>query len=224
MKTLRLMALGFLLMGPAGCWSPPFHETPRVPMGAVDPRELAEGFGRRLPDPLQVVNTATFEFAWHSLVVLGATKVDAAKGTFTIVGLHPTGGVKLFEVVGDRTSITHSFAQPQLAEHGDLVTAIADDARRIYLDRVPSENAIWTREEDEIRFEEPAGAGTLEYVFAGADGVLIEKSYAERESPVWTVRYYDYRQQQGALYPMGIVLTNHDHGYRVILRVKEILS
>ncbi len=41
---------------------------------------------------------------------------------------------------------------------------------------------------------------------------------------IWKVRYYEYRHEGGKEYPMGIVLDNFQHGYRLIVKVKEILA
>lgn len=224
MRTLALAALGLALLAPAGCSHRSVRALPPLPEAPLEPRRVVEAFAARLPDPLQVVNTATFELGWQTLVVLGLTSVDAARGTFAVVGLYPAGGVKLFEVEGDRASIRRSFAQPQLLERGDLPAAVAEDTRRMYLDRVPSCDAVSSFEDGVLRFRQPAGAGELEYVFAGTEAVLVEKSYREEEHEVWTVRYEDYREERGDLYAGTIVLEHHDYDYRLTLHLKEILS
>lgn len=224
MRNLALAVLGLALLAPPGCAHRSARALPPLPDAALEPRRVVEAFDARLPDPLQVVNTATFELGWQTLVVLGLTSIDAARGTFAVVGLYPAGGVKLFEVEGDRASVRRSFAQPQLLERGDLPAAVAEDTRRIYLDRVPSRAAVASFEDGVLRFRQPAGAGELAYVFAGPDAVLAEKSYREKEHEVWTVRYEDYREEGGNLYASTIVLEHHDYDYRLTLHLKEILS
>jgi Protein of unknown function (DUF3261) len=223
MKTVAGAALALALLA-WGCAHRSTRALAPLPEASLEPRRVVEAFAARLPDPLQVVNTATFEIGWQTLVVLGLTSVDAARGTFAVVGLYPAGGVKLFEVEGDRASVRRSFAQPQLLERGDLTAAVAEDTRRIYLDRVPSGVAIPAFEDGVLRFRQPAGAGELAYVFAGPEAVLAEKSYREDEHEVWTVSYRDYREEEGDLYPSTIVLEHHDHDYRLTLHLKEILS
>lgn len=224
MRGLVLAALGLALLVPAGCAHRPPRTLPPLPEAPVEPRRVVEAFAARLPDPLQVVNTAIFELGWQTMSVLGLTSVDAAQGTFVVVGLYPAGGVKLFEVAGDRVSTQRSFAQPQLLERGDLPAAVAEDTRRIYLDRVPSRDAVSSFEGGVLRFRQPAGAGELEYVFAGPDAALVEKSYREQEHEVWTVRYEGYREQGRHLYAGTIVLEHHDYDYRLTLHLKEIVS
>jgi hypothetical protein len=223
MRILGIVALGLGMLASSGCWNRFTREL--VPLSDTgEPDRIVGAFARRLPDPLHVVNTATFEFGWQSLVVLGVTRVDAAQGTFAVVGLLPAGGVKLFEVAGDRESVRHSFAQPQLLERGDLPSAVAADTRRIYLDLVPSREATWSLDEGAFRSRQPAGAGELQYVFAGEEGALVEKSYREKEREIWTIQYADYREQGGDLYPATIVLEHHEYEYRLTLHLKEILS
>jgi len=224
MRPLTLLALWLALLAPAGCAPQSVRTLPPLPEAPAEPYRVVEAFAARLADPLRVVNTATFELGWQTLVVLGLTRVDAAHGTFAVVGLYPAGGVKLFEIEGDRASIRRSFAQPQLLERGDLPAAVAEDTRRIYLDRVPARAAVSTFEDGVLRFRQPAGAGTLEVAFAGPAAVLVEKSYREEGDPAWTVRYGDYRTEGGNLYAGTIVLEHHDHDYRLTLHLKEILS
>lgn len=224
MRAVVVATVGLVALAAAGCSHPTVRALPRLPEAPVEPRQVVDAFAARLPDPLRVVNTATFEFGWQSLVVLGMTSVDAVHGTFVVVGLHPAGGVKLFEVEGDRDSIRRSFALPPLLEHGDLPAAVAEDTRRIYLDRVPARDAVSTFEDGVLRFRQPSGSGEFVYAFAGPDAALAEKSYREGEHEVWTVRYEDYRAEGGALYAATIVLEHHDYDYRLTLRLKEILS
>lgn len=224
MKVLRLGALGLVLLSAPGCWHWPARDLPPLTVARIEPGSIVDAFAQRLPDPLHVVNTATFEFGWQSLTVLGVTTVDAARGTFAVVGVYPAGGVKLFEVAGDRASIGHSFAQPQVLERGDLPSAVAEDTRRIYLDRVPSRDAAASVDGGVLRFRQAAGAGELEYVFAGAEAALVEKSYRENRREVWKVRYDDYREQGGKLYAGTIVLEDERFDYRLTLHLKEIPS
>jgi hypothetical protein len=224
MRELGMLALGTALLVFAACSRAPAREGAAMHRAPGEPRDVVDAFARRLPDPLHVVNAATFELGWTTMVVLGVTTVNAARSSFAVVGLHPAGSVKLFEVAGDRESIQHRFAQPSLLERGDLPSAVAEDTRRIYLDRIPSPEATWWRDEDGVRFRQPHGEGELEYTFGGSDGVLLEKAYIENERKVWTVRYRNYLERGGVLYPKAIVLEHHEYGYRLTLRLKEILS
>ena len=57
-----------------------------------------------------------------------------------------------------------------------------------------------------------------------SDGVLVEKRYYENGRKIWTVSYYEYRRENGKLYPDGIILEHHEYGYRLVVRLREIRS
>jgi hypothetical protein len=132
-------------------------------------------------------------------------------------------GVKLFDLTGDRKSVTPQDVIPALANYGDLPRAVGDDIRRIYFDLTPSAGAAYWKGSTSIRFWQPAGPGTLEYVFAGVGRNLVEKNYYENSSIVWRIAYYDYLVQVGKLYPQGTVLTNYQYGYELTVRYKELI-
>ena len=69
-----------------------------------------------------------------------------------------------------------------------------------------------------------AGEGVIEFVFAGSEGVLVEKRYIEGGGRIWSVSYYEYRRKNGKLYPDGIILDHHRYGYRLVVRLREIRS
>ena len=159
-----------------------------------------------------------------AFAALGYTDVDTLEETFTVVGLHPAGGVKLFEVSGDSEDAKSGFALEEFSVRGDLALAVGDDTRRMYFDRIPSPDAKAHKERYRILFRQDEGDGELEYVFAGSDGLLIEKRYYEKGRKRWSASYYEYRRKHGKLYPVGIILEHHDYGYRLVVRLKEIRS
>ncbi len=207
-----------------GCRPPPFPEVERVPLAGVDPEGLRARFASALPGRFQVVNSVSFHYFGQAFSALGFTDVDSKKKTFTIVGLHPVGGVKLFELVGDADDVEVAFIREEFTRRGDFAGVVAADTRRMYFDRVPAPSAEISRGKQRIVFRQAVGEGELEYVFAGAKGVLVQKRYYEGDVKIWTVSYYEYRYQDGKLYPAGIVLEHHEHGYSLVVRLKEILS
>lgn len=223
MSLLRRSAALCLAAFLTSCSAAPFRPVHRTLPASVDAATVPERFARRLPSPLRAVHSVTFEYAWQSFTALGITEIRPEEGTFAIVGLHPTGGVKLFEIAGNRDGIERAYVQPQIAERGDLGTLVADDTRRIFLDRVPPADATAQRDGEVLRFRRPAEGGTLEFVFTGEEPVLIEKRYVRNETPVWSVGYHEYREEADGLHPGGIVFDHHDYGYRLILRFKEVL-
>ena len=52
--------------------------------------------------------------------------------------------------------------------------------------------------------------------------MLIEKRYYEKNRLLWSVFYYEYRQDHGKSYPAGIILRNYRFGYNLIVRLKEV--
>jgi hypothetical protein len=222
MRRLGLVGLGILSL--AACSSVPFRETALVSLEGVDPEEMRGRFAAALPDAFRVVNTVTFEFRRRALVAIGYADIDTSRRTFTIVGLHPAGGVKLFEVSGDSEGIQSAFAVEEFAVRGDLASAVGEDTRRIYFDRLPSPDARVSKERYRILFREKSGDGEIEYVFSGSDGLLVEKRYYENGSKIWSASYYEYRREAGKLYPEGIIFEHHEYGYRLLVRLREIRS
>jgi hypothetical protein len=220
----RLGLFGLAVLTLVACSGVPFREPDLVPLEGVDPERVREDFAVALPVAFRVVNTVTFEFKGRAFAAIGYTDVDTSRGTFTVVGLHPAGAVKLFEVSGDSETTQSGFVLEQFSVHGDVARAIGDDTRRIYFDRLPSPDARATRKKHRILFRQDEGDGELEYVFAGSDGFLIEKRYYEGGRELWSASYYEYRRENGKLYPEGIILEHHEFGYRLVVRLREIRS
>jgi len=218
----RLALLGLAILGLVSCSSVPFRQTALVSLEGIDPERMRQDFAEALPVAFRVVNTVTFRFKRKAFVAIGYTDVDASRETFTVVGLHPAGGVKLFEISGNGEEVECAFALDEFAGRGDVARAVGDDTRRMYFDRLPSADARVSRERNRILFREEDGPGELEYVFAGSDGVLVEKRYYEKGRRVWRASYYEYRRENGKLYPGGIILEHHEYGYRLLVRLREI--
>jgi len=207
-----------------GCSSVPFREVDLVSLEEVNPREMLERFALALPVEFQLVNTVSFEFRGNALSAIGYTDIDAAKKTLTVVGLHPAAGIKLFELSGDADQVECTFALEDFTRQGDFARAVADDTRRMYFDRVPAVDAKISEEKYRISFTERTTDGELEYVFAGSDGLLVEKRYQRKGRRIWSVHYYEYLRENGKLYPAGIILKHHEHRYQLVVRLKEIRS
>lgn len=221
----RVTVFGLLwLFGLLSCRTAPFPEIPLVSVENFDPVEIRDGFARRIPDGFRIVNTVSFRFRGRSAAVIGYTEVDATRRTFTVVGLLPAGGVKLFELSGDSEVVEQKYAREEFAQHGEFAQVVGEDTRRMYFDRIPGPAAKISKERSRIVFREKVQAGEIEHVFAGAGPVLVEKHYYEDGRNVWSASYYEYVEQAGKLYPSGIVLEHHDHRYRLVVRLKEIRS
>ena len=195
----------------AGCSSVPFQKTTLVALESADAQNILERFKEHMPDNFQLLNTVVFEYNGRKFTAIGTVQINRSDGVFKVAGMNPMG-VKLFELSGDRRSVTSHYSIADFSRYGDIATAVGNDIRRIYFDLVPGpEASIWKREYKLI-FRQPSGTGFLEYVFAGTDGDLIEKRYYEEGGIVWKASYYEYRDQDGKRWPQGIVFIHYQQG------------
>ncbi|WP_455382163.1 hypothetical protein, partial [Salinispira pacifica] len=185
MRGLVVLGLGAFCL--VACSTVPFREIDPVAVAEANPQAVREAFAIALPERFLIVNTVTFEFKGRAFAAIGYTEVDASRQSFTVVGLHPAGGLKLFEVSGDSENAHCRFALEEFARWEKFPQAVAEDTRRMYLDRIPGPDARVSKEKYRILFREQAEDGEIEYVFAGADGVLVEKRYYEGVREVWSV-------------------------------------
>ncbi|MFA6054224.1 MAG: hypothetical protein WC769_02495, partial [Thermodesulfovibrionales bacterium] len=114
------------------------------------------------------------------------------------------------------------FALDEFTKKGDFSAIVGEDIKRIYFDQIPSSEAAIVKEKYRIIFRQPSGAGIMEYIFAGPDVNLTEKSYYEDDALVWRVSYYEYQSDERKLYPRGIILKNYKYGYGFMVKLKEI--
>ena len=220
---IRFAMLFLALLLAAGCATSPFREAPPVSMKSADPLKIVAQFREHLPESFQLLNTVVFDYTLRKFLGVGYVGIDRTNGTFKVVCLNPMG-VKLFDLTGDRDSVTSHDVIAALANYGDLPRAVGDDIRRVYFDLLPAAGALYRKSSTSITFWQSSGAGTLEFVFAGAGGNLVTKNYYEENSLVWRVNYYDYLEQDGKRYPRETVLTNYRYGYELTVRYKELMS
>ena len=210
-----------ILLFIAGCTSIPFHETTLVPLDKADPPAIVERFRTDSPEEFQLLNTIVFEYRWRKFSALGVAAVNTKERTFTLACINQLG-VNLFELTGNKDGVTTVFVMPEFTKQGDFGAAVGEDIKRIYFDLLPSSDAKIERQKYRIIFRQGFGSGFMEYVFAGAEGTLLEKNYYEDGVAVWTVSYYEYTRNRGKLYPSGTILNNNKFGYRLIVKLKEI--
>ena len=218
-----LIITGFVVLYSAGCSSIPFQSVSYVSVKSVHPEEVRERFSLLVPRKFQLVSTIVFQYDRHYISAIGYIAIDTHQKIFTVVCLNPVG-VKLFELSGDADDVECRFALEEFTHHKDFAQAVADDIKRIYFDRIPDSEAEVCKQKYKIVFRQSAGSGTMEYVFAGPDEVLIEKRYYEGDRQLWSVFYYEYRLENGKLYPAGIILRHHQYRYQLVVRLKEIRS
>ncbi len=219
---MRRLLAGVLAAFLAGCASTaPFKETAFVPLDLVDPQAVVERFRSGNADSFQLLNSIVFEYTWFSFAGIGYLEINTADRSYKVACMNHMG-VKLFEVTGNKDGVLSQSAIGPLADKGDIGRAVGDDIMRVYFDLVPSARARLARKKDRLVFRQPSGEGALEYVFAGEPTDLRTKTYYEDNRAVWRVSYYDYQPQDGKKFPLGIVLRNYQHGYRLVVRQKEL--
>ena len=219
--TLKNLVFGLAVLCISGCSSIPFKKVQYVSVSEVQPAAIREQFASALPQKFQVINTIVFQYKRHKFSAIGYTDIDAIQKLFTIVCLNHAG-IKLFELTGNNNSFECKFAFEGASSPGNFTQAIADDIRRIYFNCIPAPESKVYKKKNKIVFRQPAETGVMEYIFAGADNLLVEKRYYKGWRRIWSVFYYEYRRKNGKLYPAGIMLKHHKYNYQLTVRLKEI--
>ena len=218
--TARLILLLCVLFL-AGCASAPFEKTLDARVINIDPTAAVNEFRESSPDNFRMLQTITFHYGPMAFSGLGFAEVDTRERTFSVVCMNHMG-VKIFEVYGNKEEINAPFVMDELKRGGNVALAVGEDIKRIYYDLVPAVDATVEKEKYRILFRQPSGKGIMEYAFAGIGYRLVEKTYYEDNIAVWRVSYYEYMDDNGKLYPGGIVMDNFRFSYRLIIRLKEI--
>lgn len=222
---MKKAALALIFLGCfGGCVSVPFEPVAFTPLGHRDAETLRGEFAARLADSFEVIESAVIDYRGHHFTAISYTKADGQTRTFKAAALSPQG-LKLFELEDDAKELRSGIYLPQIDEsvdRGKIAEALAEDIRRIYLDRIPSPKADVQEAEDRVFFRVPAGDGVLEYVLGGPERAVVEKNFQTQGRVQWRVFYPEYREKNGKLYPQLIHYENTQFHYRVTLRLKEV--
>lgn len=205
-----------------GCSSIPFKHTHYLFLGETDPKVLRSDFSKKLPRNFELLNSATFNYAYFNFSALGILSADTSKKTLNISGFNHLGAM-LFDIrLRSDGEVDCRYALPEFNKHKDFASFIANDIKKIYFDRVPSERAQVKRSRRRVIFKDLLNGAITEYVFSGEGRFLAEKHYYEQRKKVWSVFYYAYILKDGKIYPQGIILKHHQYRYKLIIRLKEI--
>ena len=224
MRTLLLMIAALALSACATAL--PFAQVERTPMPSHDPAQVIALYKAAIPDQEKLLSSVTFGFGPQAITGIGVLELDQSAGTFAVACLNPMG-MKLFELAGDRTATTTRFVLPMLERgpKGGFGTKIGEDIRRIYFDSVPSGAGWWSWWDDnELTVNERTDGGIMKYVFAGAEGSLVEKAYFVNDDLRWRVLYFGPERKNGKIINRGVLLQNYQYGYSLTVKVKEILD
>lgn len=216
-KCLFSFIIGFLC---ASCTTvPPFEEEPLVPIN-LTPLEIRQNADKLYPHRFKVLSSVTFKYFGHSMSAMGLTIIDEESGDYSVILLNPMG-IKIFELVVENDKVKSLYAIEDIHRMGGDITIIGEDIKRAYFQRVPSLRSTVSCAETLVTFSENIDEGTLNHVFGGENFDLREKILEKNGEKLWSVRYYDYREKNNESHPFGIYLENYDHGYQLIIRLKE---
>ena len=160
--------------------------------------------------------SALFEFEGLRVPIMGVMKLNLSTKTARLVGMNDMG-LKLYDISVDVDSSQANFIIPDLTRNPGFAEAVAVSVRRIFLSPEPAPDDMLKRTPTSYLFTRKVDSeGTLDFTFGGAEVQLLEKL---RRGPAesWSIRYYQYRRQQGYLFPGGIVLDDERAGYRLTL-------
>jgi hypothetical protein len=215
---IPLILLPAILMG---CAAEPFTRPPLPRLKNPNPGAIRVQLAHSLPDRFTSDDTVIIQIPFHNdLAVLGVLRVDRPAGTFELVGLNQLG-VKLFHVAGDSHGDMIRYAVPPLMEHKDLLMAIAEDIRRMFLDLVPTSAAETDTDSTTIEYSEETPQGKMVYEVGDSPPILLEKRLTGFFGTKWRVRYYRYHSFSSTLYPRGIVMDNGHYHYRIIVKNRD---
>lgn len=222
----KTVAVSLLLLA-TGCASwPASHRIVHDSPGRVAAGRVRTNFERLIPDRFETLESVVIDYGARSFAMLGYLEVDVGGGTIAFAAFTPSG-VKIAEARSSGRSVDHSFALEKTLERFNrekLARGIVEAIRRVYFDRIPTEAAEASANQDRFVFRESFGEGSLEFIFAGPRRALIEKSYKESGTEVWKVSYGDYISKSSRLYPSKIVLEDRRREFRLTITLKRILS
>jgi len=201
----------------------PFRPVLLTPLAPRSAKDVYEAVRSSLPTRFTLLTSVVFEYRRRSMTALGFTQVDTDAGTFSVVAMSPMG-VKLFELHGDDSSVEAVLVARELTQKADPIDMIGGDVHTVYFNLLPARSADCRKETNVVVFESEDEDGRVEYVLGGSPPVLVEKRLCDEHGAVWRVTYHEYVEEDGKLYPGGIVMRHCRYGYRLVIRLKQIVE
>lgn len=215
------VAIALACAGLVGCVTTPYPVPDPFVSGEVPQASIPALFAARLAPRFEQVNAIIFRFKLRSLTALGVASVDLTTQSFAVTCMTPIG-VKLFDVVCSAGRVEGRFVHPELAKRGtDFVQVAGADLTHAYLDWQPPENTPHAIRNGRLVFTASDATGVTEYRYAWRDGRLAEKIRFEKGHRRWAVEYREYACSAAGLIPTGIVIVNHQYGYRLVVSTRE---
>lgn len=208
----------FLMLFLAGCSTLPFEPEPKGDFQGLESGEVVADFAEQVGTEFELLESVVFKFFTKGFTGLGYLSVEPTEEAYALTCMTPTG-VSIFGLQGKGEAVEPLFVPPQMEKHQDKIfSAIGADLRRVYLDWTPPQGADVKVKKDRMIFR----TDDAEWIFSGRNRRLTEKRFSSGWKTDAVVRYFDYEEVNGKLYPMGVVLYNKRFHYRMIFHVKEI--
>ncbi len=205
----------------AGCVTRPFPEPEPFALGSGALADVPARFAARLAPRFEQVNALVFSYRLHELTALGMASVNLPTRSFAVTCLTPLG-VKLFDVVCVEGHAEGRFVHPELAKRGgDLAQAAGADMMHAYFDWQPAAGSPCRAKGGRLVYAASDATGVTEYRYAWRDGRLAEKIRFEKGHRLWTIEYREYACGPAGLVPTGMVITNHQYGYRLVVATRQ---
>ncbi len=215
--SLRFAIPSFALALLAGCYSDAFTRPPLPVLDRPNARTVQADFAVMQADKFTSTDSVIIKAPFRDdLAVLGVVQVDRKAGTFEVVGMNQMG-LELFHLTGDRNGTNIQSAIPPLMEQKLVLLSIGQDIYRMFFDLAPPVDANFEVKSTIIRYE----AGDVIYEFGGKPIVLLDKHVQGFFGDKWHVRFYDYAEIAGHLYPRGIVMDNGHYHYQVVIKNRD---
>lgn len=221
MNRLLMPLIGVVLLLMSACATVPFAPTELTPTTPRTAAELSARLWSSGSGSLMIRQSALFELEGMRIPIAGVMKLDLTSKSARLVGMNDMG-VKLYDISVNAASSQAHFVIPDLARYPGFAEAVAVSVRRIFLAPEPAPGDMLQRTPTSyLLTRKTAVEGTLSFTFGGAEAQLLEKLY-RGAAESWRVRYYQYRRQQGRIFPGGIVLDDNRAGYRLTLWIESV--
>jgi hypothetical protein len=153
----------------------------------------------------------------------GLLRLDPAAGTARLVALDDMG-IKFFDLTVNASGYQEHYLLPALGRLPGLTATVAASVRRIYIDPRPNERDILQIQSDRYLLRRSDVDGETLFLFGGEPLQLLQKSWQGRDADHagWQVRYFEYRNVEGRVWPRGIVLNDEANGSRLTLWLESV--
>ncbi|OGV73995.1 MAG: hypothetical protein A3K19_22715 [Lentisphaerae bacterium RIFOXYB12_FULL_65_16] len=215
-----LAVLGMVTLALGGCRHAPFSPPQLSPTRPLTAQVLAGGVWTRGPGVYRLRLTVVAKRYWSKVPLTGFMEFDTGRREIRLVVMNDMGG-KLFDITVSRDAVAEHWLMPDQPRLHGFATALAGSVRRIFLEpQADAGDSVCVEPYTYVlRRHEPDRESC--FVFGGNGNVLLEKS-GRGPGGKWHVYYYDHRPVGERLVPFGIVMDDHQTGYRLTLWIETV--